>query len=83
MKLTLIGGLLLGMFAAAGAAEVWPDVQREIEDALGTRILPPGTELSAHDAILKELCVADKAADDAWRALKSRAEYDVYRAKMR
>ena len=83
MKLTLIGGLLLGMFAAAGAAEVWPDVQREIEDALCTRILPPGTELSAHDAILKELCVADKAADDAWRALKSRAEYDVYRAKMR
>ena len=83
MKLTLIGGLLLGMFAAAGAAEVWPDVQREIEDALGTRILPPGTELSAHNAILKELCAADKAADDAWRALKSRAEYDAYRARMR
>jgi len=75
-KMALLSGLLLSMFAAA-------DVQREIEDALGTRILPPGTELSAHNAILKELCAADKAADDAWRALKSRAEYDAYRARMR
>lgn len=74
--LALLSGLLLSMFAAA-------DVQREIEDALGTRILPPGTELSAHNAILRELCAADKAADDAWRALKSRAEYDAYRARMR
>lgn len=59
------------------------DVQLEIEDALGKRILPSGTEFSAHDAILKELSAADKAADDVWRALKSRAEYDAYRARMR
>ena len=59
------------------------NMQGEIEAALKERILPKGTELSAHDAILKTLCAADKAADDAWRALKSRAEYDAYRANMR
>ena len=57
--------------------------QREIEAALTERILPPGTEHSAHDAILRELVAADKAADDAWRTLKSRSAYDAYRARMR
>ena len=76
----LIGCCLLGAFAASGAAD---DIQPRIDAALGERLLPKGSEFSAHDAILKELCAADKAADDAWRALRSRAEYDACRAKMR
>lgn len=54
-----------------------------LSDALARRILPAGTETVAHDVILRELKEADKAADDAWRKLGSREEYDAYRAKVR
>ena len=45
-------------------------------------VLPASDRFLAHDLVLRELSVADKAADDAWRALKSRSEYDEYRAAM-
>ncbi len=66
--------------AALGVAEV-VEVP-EITAALKARLLPPDAGFAAHDAVLRELSAADKAADDAWRALKSRAEYDEYRAGM-
>ena len=61
----------------AGAVEV-----PEITAALKARLLPPDARFAAHDAVLRELSAADKSADDAWRALRSRAEYDGYRARM-
>lgn len=45
-------------------------------------VLPASDRFLAHDLVLRELSAADKAADDAWRALKSRSEYDEYRAAM-
>ena len=56
---------------------------KEITAALRGRLLPEEDKFLAHDAILKELSAADAAADAAWRALRSRAEYDAYRTKMR
>lgn len=54
---------LSAIIAVTTAYGVPSGVQREIEAALTERILPPGTEHSAYDAILKELIAADKAAD--------------------
>ena len=39
-KMALLSGLLLSMFAAAGAAEVWPDGRRQAGDARGERRVP-------------------------------------------
>ena len=66
--------------AVPGVAEV-VEVP-EITAALKARLLPPDAGFAAHDAVLRELSAADKSADDAWRALRSRAEYDGYRARM-
>ena len=50
--------------------------------ALVDRILPKEASFLSHDAILEELDMADKAAEDAWRSLKSQSEYDAYRTQM-
>ena len=55
----------------------------EMADALRKRLLPDADKFLAYKAVLAEFSAADKAADDAWRTLKSRKEYDAYRAKLR
>jgi dienelactone hydrolase len=72
--------LVCAAMAVCAAAEVVE--VKEITAALRERLLPAGEKFLSHDAILKELSAADAAADNAWRALKSREEYDAYRAKM-
>jgi hypothetical protein len=44
-------------------------------DALRKRLLSDVDKFLAYNAVLAEFSAADKAADDAWRTLKSRAEY--------
>lgn len=59
------------------------DVESKIADALSLRILPKGDRFLGHEAILAEVRAADKAADDAWRALRSQKEYDAHRMRLR
>ena len=55
----------------------------EMTDALRKRLLPEADKFLAYNAVLAEFSAADKASDDAWRALKSRAEYDARRQELR
>jgi len=55
----------------------------EMTDALRKRLLPEADKFLAYKAVLAEFSAADKAADDAWRTLKSRAEYDARRQELR
>ena len=55
----------------------------EMTAALRKRLLPDADKFLAYNAVLAEFSAADKAADDAWRTLKSREEYDACRAKLR
>lgn len=50
----------------------------EMTAALRKRLLPDSDKFLAYDAVLAEFSAADKAADDAWRTLKSRKEYDEH-----
>ncbi|MBP5510558.1 MAG: hypothetical protein J6Z49_06550 [Kiritimatiellae bacterium] len=80
----IAGAIAAVQMAAADVSANEPlDLQPQIDAVLRERILPKGTEFSAHDAILKILCAMDEASEDVWRELKSRAEYDAYRTKMR
>jgi hypothetical protein len=51
--------------------------------ALRKRLLPDADKFLAYNAVLAEFSAADKAADDAWRTLKSREEYDARRQELR
>lgn len=53
-----------------------------VKAALENPVLPGNAGLSSYVAVFNEVEAADAAADDAWRKLKTRAEYDAYRAKM-
>jgi len=55
----------------------------EMTDALRKRLLPEADKFLAYKAVLAEFSAADKAADDAWRTLKSRKEYDARRQELR
>ena len=72
---------LISFSAVCATAEV--KEVKEITDALKARIMPAEAKFLAHDAILHQLNAADKSADDAWRSLKSRAEYDAHRSRIR
>lgn len=73
--------LVCAAMAACAAAEVVE--VKEITAALKERLLPADEKFLSHDAILNEVAAADVAADNAWRSLKSREEYDAHRAKLR
>lgn len=51
--------------------------------ALKMRLLPDADKFLAYNAVLAEFSAADKAADDAWRTLKSREAYDARRQELR
>jgi polygalacturonase len=51
--------------------------------ALKKRLLPDADKFLAYNAVLAEFSAADKAADDAWRTLKSREEYDARSRELR
>ena len=53
-----------------------------VKAALEKPVLPGNAGLSSYTTVFNEVEAADAAADDAWRMLKTRAEYDAYRAKM-
>ncbi|MBR1588964.1 MAG: acetylxylan esterase [Kiritimatiellae bacterium] len=53
-----------------------------VKAALEKPVLPGNAGLASYTAVFNEVEAADAAADDAWRKLKTRAEYDAYRAKM-
>ena len=72
--------LVCAAMAACAAAEV--EEVKEITAALKERLLPADEKFLSHDAILNEVAAADVAADNAWRSLKSREEYDAHRAKL-
>ena len=55
----------------------------EMTAALRTRLLPDADTFLAYHAVLAEFSAADKAADDAWRTLKSREAYDARRQELR
>ena len=68
--------------AALAAISFGKPAPDPITQVLAESLLPKYAKFLAHDVILAEVSAADKAADDAWRALKSRAEYDEYRTRM-
>ena len=72
--------LVCAAMSACAAAEV--EEVKEITTALKERLLPAEETFLSHDAILNEVAAADIAADNAWRSLKSREEYDAHRAKL-
>ena len=76
----IFAALVCAAMAACAAAEV--EEVKEITAALKERLLPVDEKFLSHDAILNEVAAADIAADNAWRSLKSREEYDAHRAKL-
>ena len=69
---------------AAGAclAAVAQGANPLVKAALEKPMLSPPAGLTSYATVFNEVEAADAAADDAWRKLKTRAEYDAYRAKM-
>ena len=69
---------------AAGAclAAVAQGADPLVKAALEKPMLSPPAGLTSYTTVFNEIEVADAAADDAWRKLKTRADYDAYRAKM-
>ena len=58
------------------------NIGQRVKDALSKPILHGNAGLLSYTTVFNEIEKADAAADDAWRNLKTRAEYDAYRAKM-
>ena len=77
MKIT--GAFIGAAVLAAGSLNAASPL---VKAALENPVLPGNAGLSSYVAVFNEIEAADAAADDAWRKLKTRAEYDVYRAKM-
>ena len=73
-----IVAVAVGLAALAASAEM-PALART---ALEKPMLPGGLGLISYVTVFNEVEAADAAADDAWRKLKTRAEYDAYRANM-
>ena len=73
-----IVAVAVGLAALAASAEM-PALART---ALEKPMLPGGSGLMSYITAFNEVEAADAAADDAWRNLKTRAEYDAYRARM-
>ena len=69
---------------AAGAclAAVAQGTNPNVKAALEKPVLSPSAGLTSYTTVFNEIEAADAAADDAWRKLKTRADYDAYRAKM-
>ena len=80
MKHLLFGACLL---AAGLSLAATPQEIKEYADILAKPMLAAKPTTLGYDAVLKELTAADLAADEGWRKLKSRAEYDAHRAKLR
>ena len=53
-----------------------------VKAALEKPVLTGNAGHLSYTTVFNEVEAADAAADDAWRMLKTRAEYDAYRAKM-
>ncbi len=53
-----------------------------VRGALEARMLPGDAGVTSYTTVFNEIEAADSAADDAWRKLKTRAEYDAFRAQM-
>ena len=80
MKTKLMVLAAAGLAFAAGAVQdgrVAP-LQKEVEKSF----LPENAGATTFTWVFNELEAADAAADAAWRNLRSKAEYDAYRAKM-
>jgi len=75
-----IAGAFIG--AAVLAAGSLNAASPLVKAALENPVLPGNAGLSSYVAVFNEVEAADAAADDAWRKLRTRAEYDAYRAKM-
>ncbi len=73
------------LIVAAAAASVTMLAQGAnplVKAALEKPMLSPPAGLTSYTTVFNEVEAADAAADDAWRKLKTRADYDAYRAKM-
>ena len=76
MKSYLVSALgMMGGTAAFGGVA--------LEQALAQRILPERFNQVTQETLLKEVEMADRAADAAWLKLDSKAAYESYRLKMR
>ena len=69
--------VLLGVFGGAACAA------DPVSEALADNILPADAAMTSYTSVLNAIERADADADDAWRRLGSRREYDAYRAGMR
>lgn len=76
MKFYLVSALsmMVGTAAFGGVA---------LEQVLAQRILPERFNQVTQETLLKEVEMADRAADAAWLKLDSKAAYESYRLKMR
>ena len=53
-----------------------------LSEALSGNILPKDAALTSYTSVFNAIEAADAEADEAWRRLKDRKEYDAYRAAM-
>ena len=53
-----------------------------VKEALAANMLPGNAAMTSYTTVFNEVEATDAAADEAWLRLKTRAEYDAYRAKM-
>ena len=74
MKRSIIAGAMTAIVFAAGADP--------LAEALSGNILPKDSALTSYTSVFNAIEAADAEADEAWRRLKDRKEYDAYRAAM-
>ena len=78
MKTSCLTIVAAGACLAAVAQGTNPNVKAALEKPM----LSPPAGLTSYTTVFNAIEAADAAADDAWRKLKTRADYDAYRAKM-
>ena len=83
MKMTYDASRRLPAIALLGAFGFAAHAADPIAEALAGNILPADAAMTSYTSVLNAIERADADADDAWRRLGSRREYDAYRAWMR
>lgn len=78
---SLLAGNLMAAEAPAKDSKISAS-EKIIQTALKKNVMPGGAWSTSYTTIFNEFEAADIAADEAWRQLKTRAEYDAYREKM-
>ena len=72
----------LAIMCMSAAAVLAEGANPAVKAALQEPILPADAAMTSYTSVFNDVAAADMAADDAWRKLKTRAEYDAYRTRM-